>query len=263
MREFRRIVRQRRRTECLCHRGIKLALHRLHIGQDTRLRQRHADAVSLKQLTHIRGQRIQRITHPAGTFRRTVTKPDHPFTGMPNVIGQFLDSLLRMRGKLLIGRTGHFLPERMHESGKKELPQNGVGKITIRLFDHQDMAKGGAIAQKRIIILGFTATFDFCRIAITHARRSQQIKRHVRQCQIFFQHRCVPAPFAQSVAKDQMIITKANQQRQQIILLCLAPWPGGWLGGWLGHVLTGRRYSPVCYVTGGCHYICPTSSGMS
>ena len=84
----------------------------------------------------------------------------------------------------------------MHEGSKKELPQNGESKVTIWLFYHQNMPKIRAVAQKGIIILCLATAFNLGRIAITHARRAKQIKRHIGKGQIFLQHRRVATPLA-------------------------------------------------------------------
>jgi hypothetical protein len=73
------------------------------------------------------------------------------------------------------------------------------------------------IAEEGVIILAAAITLDLGGVAIAHPRRPDQVQRHVRQCQILFQHWGVATPFAEPVAKDEMVITDAQKQRQKIV----------------------------------------------
>ena len=116
-------------------------------------------------------------------------------------------------------------------------------EIAVRPFDHQHVTEIRAVAKEGVIILTAAITLDLGSVSIAHPRRPDQVQRHVRQCQILFQHRGVAAPFAEPVAKDQMVIADAQKQRQKITRRIV-----GEIGGEI--------------VTAG-HHIWPTSSGMS
>ena len=150
---------------------------------------------------------------------------------MTNVIGSFLQRLAGMRRKLPIDRFGHRSPKRVHVGSEKELSKDRVREITVRPFDHHHVPEFGAVAKKGIIILGSPTALEFGGVAIAHSGRADQVQRHVRQRQILFQHRRMAAPFTQPVTKNQMVVTNSKKQ--------------------------GRKVVPIC------HYICPTSSGIS
>ena len=217
--------------ECPRHGIVESGTYRRRIGKNTGRDQAARGVVGLEHLADIGGEVVKRRRHPARAFLGPVAKPDHPFAAMPDVVGGFLHRLAGMRRKLPVGRAGHRLPERVHVGGEKELTKDRVREIAVRPFGHHHMPERGAVAKEGVIILALPAALDLGRVAIAHAGRADQVKRHVRQRQILFQHRRMAAPFAQPVAEDQMVVTDSKKQRQKVV--------------------------PIR------HHICPTSSGMS
>ena len=118
---------------------------------------------------------------------------------------------------------------------KQELTHQCPAKILVWDFHQQHVAEIPDIAQKRQIVSGFAVALNLTRQAQPHLGLTNQIQCGIGQGNVLFKNRRMATPFADPMTQDQGIVAHTQQELKQGLIIC-------------------ER---------GCHYIAPTSSGMS
>src|SRR5581483_1120390 len=94
---------------------------------------------------------------------------------------------------------------------EKELPRRRRRIIPIRLLNQQYISKRTGIPQERQLVFIPPRAFYFGGIRKPETGLPQQIKRDIRQRNIFFEYRTVATPLRQSLAQNQTVIAEAQQ----------------------------------------------------
>src|ERR1700761_3756085 len=103
---------------------------------------------------------IDRALSSSMALLGSVTEPDDPFRCMPQMIGAFLLGLRGDCSERAICRFHHRPPIEISESRIEELPHHGLGKVTIRLLDQQEIAVLSDVAQIGELVLVVVPALD-------------------------------------------------------------------------------------------------------
>ncbi len=90
-----------------------------------------------------------------------------------------------------------------------------MGEIAVRLLQQQEIAILPDVAQVGELVFVVAFAFDPCRVAIQLARLSEQIKAHIGERHILFQHRRVAAPFRQPVPENKSVVGAPQRVQHQ------------------------------------------------
>ena len=192
------------------------------------------------ELLGVRHQVIQRSLHPGVRNLRAVTELDEPVARVPQVVLRLLERLRGDRGKLLVGRGLERVPHQHHQRAEQEIARDRDGIVALARgggrqrravgdLDQRVVAKLRLVAKVSQQVFGCLAVVAQGRHALVEqARLADQVEAVVGQRQILFQNRAVAAPFGVALAQNQRVV----RQVQKVLFM-------------------------------GCHYMCPTSSGMS
>ena len=143
---------------------------------------------------------------PIGTVAQTY----NPVLAASQVVTGLFYGLGGNGGEGGIGRPGQFSEKPHVIDVDNQLSRHGLGKVTDGQFVDQEITVLPAISQVGYVIFAAAPAFQFTRIGIKHSCPANQVKRHIGQCQVFFQERGIAAPFGQSMTQRQGVITERN-----------------------------------------------------
>jgi hypothetical protein len=93
------------------------------------------------------------------------------------------------------------------EDVEEILPDDGRGKVAIRLLDEQQVAKGAGVTEERQLVGAPAAPFQAPRSLEEDSGLVEKIERKVAERQLLFEHRRMAAPLREAVAEDESIVT--------------------------------------------------------
>ena len=100
------------------------------------------------------------------------------------------------------------LPQLALIGAEQHIAQRGKRKIALGQFQHREIAILSRIATIGDGILIASVGLDASRVAQQQTCLADQVQRHVRQRDVFFQHRAVAAPFRQTMTQHQRVVAQ-------------------------------------------------------
>ncbi|KGD41082.1 hypothetical protein DO70_6364 [Burkholderia pseudomallei] len=93
-------------------------------------------------------------------------------------------------------------------------------RAVVRQLDECVIREFAFGAEVRVVVLGPRGAgelpLELGRVRIQQARLADQIEAHVRERDVFFEHRAMPAPFGVALAEDQRVVGEAQHVREML-----------------------------------------------
>ena len=101
------------------------------------------------------------------------------------------------------------------EDVEEILPDDGRGKVAIRLLDEQQVAIAGAVAQVRQLILAASrlavARLDLARVGEPQPRLAEQVETDIGRRDVLLEHRAFADPFAEPLREYEVVVAEPEQ----------------------------------------------------
>ena len=169
------------------------------------------DRVGLEQLGGVAPQVGEGRVDAAARCIAAVGQPHDPVGSVLLVVARFLHGLFCDGRELGIIRGGQALPEQRGPGRDEQVAQHGEREIAARQFADRCVAVVVLVAQERELVFVVALGLELAGAREHRARLADQVERHVRERDVFFEHRRVAAPFSQALRQDQRGVTDAQQ----------------------------------------------------
>ena len=96
---------------------------------------------------------------------------------------------------------------RLHLIGvEKELTHHGVGKVTVRLFDKEEVGVVPLGSEHGEVVLGSSLTLHLAGVSVQRPRHTEMVEGRVAQRDIYLQLGSVGDQFAKPLSKHHVVV---------------------------------------------------------